>query len=438
MDCAETVATLAAFADHLEARRDALLQAWANAAETDPKLTTAATLSRIQFFDHIPSMLDALAAKLRATTLRDALDAAMDEAARADSHGLQRWQQGYNEQEVMREWVWLNSCLAQELELFASRHATVMAEAIASVAAVVSNFLVVGMSESVRQYAALQRGDAAARLAALEDAHRELASLEEQRARAWREAAHDLRGNVSIVQNLTCVIERASGLGAPPEQASIDMLHRSMDSLRALLDDLTAQARLDAGREQQQIAPFDASECLYELAAATRPIASQRGLYLHAVGPPALLVEGDRVKVCRIAQNLLLNAVQYTEQGGVKLTWEEAKPGGDRWMLSVEDTGPGLSGGAAAPLSHALDAATRDTQQLAQNASTNDIESDPTEKAAMLTSRSSPSGHPRGEGIGLAIVKRLCEVLDASLELQTEPGKGSTFRVTFPSRYVKG
>jgi len=42
---------------------------------------------------------------------------------------------------------------------------------------------------------------------------------------------------------------------------------------------------------------------------------------------------------------------------------------------------------------------------------------------------------PSGEGIGLSIVKRLCELLDAGLELVTEPGKGTTFRVTFPRRY---
>jgi K+-sensing histidine kinase KdpD len=42
-----------------------------------------------------------------------------------------------------------------------------------------------------------------------------------------------------------------------------------------------------------------------------------------------------------------------------------------------------------------------------------------------------------GEGVGLSIVKRLCELLDASLELQTTPGKGTTFRVMFPLRYTE-
>ena len=42
-----------------------------------------------------------------------------------------------------------------------------------------------------------------------------------------------------------------------------------------------------------------------------------------------------------------------------------------------------------------------------------------------------------GEGVGLTIVKRLCELLDASIELETSPGKGSTFRVILPRSYVR-
>jgi light-regulated signal transduction histidine kinase (bacteriophytochrome) len=46
-----------------------------------------------------------------------------------------------------------------------------------------------------------------------------------------------------------------------------------------------------------------------------------------------------------------------------------------------------------------------------------------------------PANEPPGEGVGLSIVKRLCELLEASLELATKPGHGSTFRVILPTRY---
>jgi signal transduction histidine kinase len=77
-----------------------------------------------------------------------------------------------------------------------------------------------------------------------------------------------------------------------------------------------------------------------------RPLATDRGLFLESHGPTALQVEGDAVKTRRIAQNLLLNAIKYTEQGGVRVSWEEVTAGElERWVLSVQDTGPGFADG---------------------------------------------------------------------------------------------
>jgi signal transduction histidine kinase len=392
-------------------------------------------LSRTQFYDHIPGMLDALHRRLESTTISDKLAATRDEATNAEGHGLQRWQQGYNEQEVMREWLWLNACLADELERYAADRPDLHPRVMSTAWRLVSQFLVGGMSESVSQYAHLQRADAAARLSTLEDAHRHLASLEQQRAEAWREATHDLRGNLSIVQNVASVLQIKSS-AAPVLEKSLHMLERSVASLHSLLNDLTTQARLDAGHERRDVRSFDAAEALSDLCSASQPMAAEHGLYLKADGPPTLVVEGDRVKVCRIAQNLLLNALQYTKHGGIKVTWEAAGSGTERWMLCVQDSGPGLGTQATTPLSVALDAATRDAQN-SESASTSPGNDGIPAPAPTLTSRSADESERPREGIGLAIVKRLCELLDAALELQTEPGRGSTFRVTFPSRYSK-
>jgi signal transduction histidine kinase len=426
---------LQALAAHLASRRAQILEAWSRAAQQDPQITAATTLSRSQFYDHIPAMLDALHRRIESTAVSEKLAAAHDEASDAEGHGLQRWQQGYNEQEVMREWLWLDACLADELHRYATDRHGLDAAVISYAWRLVSQFLVSGMSESVTQYAHLQRADAAARLRTLEDAHRHLASLEQQRAEAWREATHDLRGNLSIVQNVASVLQiKASA--EPPLEKSLHMLERSVASLHALLNDLTTQARLDAGRERRDVRPFDAAEALADLCSASQAMAAEHGLYLKAEGPPTLVVEGDRVKVCRIAQNLVLNAVQYTKHGGIKVTWESAGSAGERWMLCVQDSGPGLGTPSTTPLSVALDTATRDAQNSPSPATRGGDDKPP--PAQTLASRAAHESERPREGIGLAIVKRLCELLDAALELQTEPGKGSTFRVTFPSRYANG
>ena len=426
---------LGALAAHLRERRSAILEAWTRAAQTDPHLTTSTTLSRVQFYDHMPDMLEAIERKLRSTNLRYTLTAIQDESTNAEGHGLQRWQQGYNERDVMREWIWLNESLANELEAYATKRPGLSARVMSTASRTVSQFIVGAMSESVGQYATLQRADASARLRALEEAHRQLIELEKRRAEAWRDAAHDLRGNLSIVHNVATVLQR-KGSGAL--ETPLRMLERGVASLHALLEDLTTQARLDAGQEQRDLRLFDAAKLLSELCVNSQALAAERGLFLKAEGPEKLVVEGDRVKVARIAQNLLLNALRYTEQGGIRITWDTSPDGGARWVLSVEDTGPGLAKIATSPISKALEAATRDAQQIENRASETDDNTHEPSKQTSLQSPSALSVDVGGEGIGLAIVKRLCELLDASVELQTEAGKGTTFRVTFPAKYPKG
>ena len=424
---------LRALAAHLHAQRTRILEEWSRAAQLDPKITAVTTLSRAQFYDHIPNMLDALENRLQSTIIGDQLTAKQDETTHAEGHGLQRWQQGYNEQEVMREWVWLNACLGAELARYALGRPELPAAVMSTAWRLVSEFLVCGMSESVSRYAQMQRADANARLLTLEDAHRQLASVEQQRAEAWREATHDLRGNLSIVENVTYVMQLKGA-----SEKTLGLLGRSVASLTTLLNDLTTQARLDAGHETRDVRPFDAAAELAGLCASLAPLAAERGLFFDTEGPDALHADGDRVKVCRIAQNLIINALAYTQQGGVRVAWAEAEGSPRRWTLCVQDTGPGLDTGGTAPLSAALDAATREGQQVAHEAAKRGDPAPKPEPAPTLPSTSSRSASVSGEGIGLSIVKRLCELLDATLELQTRAGEGSTFRVTFPAHYAKG
>ena len=424
---------LAGLASYLRSRRAEILAAWSRSAQRDPEVTTSTTLSRVQFYDHIPAMLDALEESLRAARLHDSLVAKRDEANNAESHGLQRWQQGYDDREVMREWISLHACLADELERFARSRPTATQAALAAAWRRVSEFSLSGMSESVAQYAAVQRAEAAGRVSALEDALTQLAELERQRAEAWREATHDLRGNLSIVENVTYMMQLKG-----TSEKTLGLLGRSVASLTTLLNDLTTQARLDAGHETRDLRPFDAAAELAGLCASLAPLAAERGLFFDTEGPDALHADGDRVKVCRIAQNLILNALAYTRQGGVRVAWAEAEGTPRRWTLCVQDTGPGLDTGGTAPLSAALDAATREGQQVAREAAKRGDPAPEPAPAPTLPSNSSRSASVSGEGIGLSIVKRLCELLDATLELQTRAGEGSTFRVTFPAHYAKG
>ena len=425
-DATDIKTALAALARHLAARRPIILRNWQRSVEADPELTTSSHLSRAQFNDHIPQLLAAFERRLEARHPVEKEVAFEDERSSAAEHGVHRWQQGYHQRETIREWGHLHYWVLDELEDYALAHPALQATVMPIARRALLRLCSEGVCESAGSYERLQRSEAASRVRELEWALLQLQRLERQRAESWREAAHDLRGTVGVVANASSTLLHRAADERQRASAS-RTLQRSVESLRTLLTDMMDLARLEAGQEQLRFARFDAAALLRGYCDTVRPLAEQRGLFLRAEGPESLPVEGDGAKVQRIAQNLVLNALNVTQHGGLCLQWAARA---EHWLLCVQDTGPGFQAASpAAPLADAVLEATAESQQAESGA-------DP---APTLGSQSDPDA-PResaGEGIGLSIVKRLCELLDASLEMETAPGSGTTFRVVFPRRYAR-
>jgi signal transduction histidine kinase len=424
-----------ALAAHFEAAVPGLLAAWRAMIAADSQLTASNALPRSQLEDHLPGWLTAFAGVLAAVPGEPVADAA--EARNAEAHGLQRWQQGYDLHDVTREWGCLHRCLVAELERFAAAHPEVPAAACSEGRMKLAEQISEAMSTSAQRYFQLERIQAAGSVHDLERALADVRELEKKRGDLWQQAAHDLRGNLGVVSNV------AQGLAfrdlpADRRDEFVGLLSNNVSALRHLLDDVTVLARLQAGQEERRVAPFDGAELLRRLCDDVRPLADAKGLTLDCAGPDSLAVEGDAVKVRRIAQNLLLNALKYTRSGGVVLTWGEAAPGdARRWCLSVQDTGPGFHAGPGAPIVSALSPASHDDE-----ATTATADASATDAVPDATVPAPGDDDPRpihqspGEGIGLAIVKRLCDLLDAMVEIDTGAEQGTTVRVLLPRRYA--
>lgn len=438
IDSAKIKLELSFLAQYLSAQREAILRDWQRLVELDPGLTTSSSLSRAQFNDHIPQVLEAFERRLQAQDPAEKDEAFEQQKISAAEHGLHRWQQGYNQRETIREWGCLHYCILNELERYGQQHVELELTVMPLARRALVRLCGEGVCESAARYEQLQRTEAASRLRDLENALRQLQELERQRAEVWREAAHDLRGTVSVVSNASTLLAKQAAVNPNRTDAS-HILQRSVASLRDLLTDMTDLARLEAGQERRHIAPFDAAQALREFCDTVRPLASQRNLFLKGEGSQSLPVEGDSVKVLRIAQNLVLNALNATEHGGVRVLWEERSVSGvPQWLLSVQDTGPGFQWKSpSAPLERVLQQATQESHEVDANAERRGDATAHVDPAPTLRSQSysRDTVHLTGEGIGLSIVKRLCELLDASLELETSPGTGTTFRVIFPRAY---
>jgi signal transduction histidine kinase len=423
----------AALADHLRSRRSDILHAWRAAVVRDPTLSAGDSLPSAQLFDHIPAMLDHLERTIRgvpetaaagdaAPTMAPAAAALGDASAQASAaaHGLQRWQQGYDLRQVTRELGRLNECVVCELDDYAASHPAVSHSTMIMARRAWAASCSLAVEESVGKYFQLQQQEASGHVRDLEAALDEIKELEQNRADLWRQAAHDLRGNLGVVANATVGLAHG-GLRESARDDFVRILMRNVTNLHHLLDDVTNLARLQAGREQRRVEPFDATPLLQQLCEGIRPLAQERRLFLRCDGPAGFAADGDAVKVRRIAQNLILNAVKFTRQGGITVSWgNSGSDDGKRWELCVTDTGPGFQSASGSPLANALAA-----DSGAATAASADV----------LPFRPASSLRESGEGIGLSIVKRLCELLDASIELKSAAGVGTTFRILFPRQY---
>jgi signal transduction histidine kinase len=426
---------LDALSDHLSKQRETILQAWRKAAYADPEQTTARSLTRGQFNDHIPEVLDAFERKLRSRPGGAAAQAASIAQTQEEvKHGLHRWQQGYRLRELMHEWGHLQLCLFHEIEAFANAHSDFSHVAFATASREMITLVNEAISESAGQYERLQQAEAAGRVGDLQRALASVSELEQRRAKLIHQAVHDLRGDVQTVSSAADVL--SEGDIADTERAEFaSLLQQGVHSVSSMLGELMELARLEAGQEKRTLADFDAAALVTELCNLKQPFARERGLFLKAEGSSPFTVTGDAGKVRRLLQNLVLNALKYTVAGGVTVSWGEEKA---NWWLKINDTGPGVLSGPGAPMLIGLNEATASARESdVKNAATEGEASQVLTPSGGGSNAVRPDHQQAGEGIGLSIVKRLCELLDASLELASSPETGSTFRIVFPRHYKK-
>jgi signal transduction histidine kinase len=424
---------LEALAAHFAARRDAILESWRRRSLTDPGQHTVGALTKTQFNDHIPQVLAAFERKLRSRP--GGSRAALAEEKLQDEemkHGQQRWQQGYRLPELMREWGHLHISLAEEIDAFASGNPSWNLAALSTAHRELTHLINQGISESVDQFARMERSEAAGRVSDLELTIAHLQRLEQRRSQLIHQAVHDLRGDVQTVRNVADLLSDPKiEDGERVEFAG--MLQEGVDAVGKMLADLMDLARLEAGHEHRTIEPFDAGALLLELCRVARPTATVKQLYLRTDGPTSLPVEGDAHRVRRLLQNLLFNALKYTAKGGVVVSWGRDK---EQWWLAVKDTGPGLLAGPGAPLAINLREATATAREADVEAAQKEGRTSPVlDQKQAGTTTPTPGRQQVGEGIGLSIVKRLCDLLDASLELVSSSESGTTLRVVFPVSY---
>ena len=403
---------LSDLAAYLHNRRNAVLDKWRTACEQDPRLAHVVSLSREEFNNMLPALLEILESRLRSHP------DVVDPIQLAKAHGLHRWHKGRSLHDLMIELDYLYDILSEELHLFRQINPNADPMALLTAAEQIARLKSETMAGSATEYDVQQQLTAASRSNGLQQALDQLNQLSRNRTDLLRTSSHDLKGTLGVIQGAAFLLNQEGKTDEERGQL-VEMVNRNLGSIRTMLAQLTDLARLEAGQEKIDNHPFDAAQLLRELVAAVQPLADEKKLTLQADGPDTLPVTGDAVKVQRIMQNLLLNAIKHTPRGIVSVSW--SREGNYRWYVSVQDSGAGLPGGQVAMLARQLEPLPEQSSVFNRDPQQEDIDLPPADPSAT-------SAESVGEGIGLHIVKHLCDLLGANIDVETSPS-GTLVRI---------
>jgi signal transduction histidine kinase len=230
-----------------------------------------------------------------------------------------------------------------------------------------------------------------------------------QRSQFVASMTHELRTPIHGVQGLADVI--AAGVYGPvtdKQKEACASIKRSAQSLLGLVDDVLNLARAEANRIEARPSNIAIADLIERVTASVTWMIGTKKIELRSeVAPDLPFVQSDDRWLAHVLVNLVSNAVKFTPEGGSVIVRAYERSAQDAVILEVEDTGIGI--------------ARSDRERIFEPFRQADGDAD--------------SKGYGGVGLGLALVARLTDLLGAEVELDSDVGKGSTFRVIVPLDY---
>jgi signal transduction histidine kinase len=214
--------------------------------------------------------------------------------------------------------------------------------------------------------------------------------------------SHELKNPLNSIEGyLRMMQERQAGDQIGSYDEMIDRAIARIKGMRVLIMDLLDLTKIESGKKNREMQQIDLVKIAHISAETMGPMAIQMEVGIQLECPEEFMIQADPEEMEIILNNLISNAVKYNKIGGKVVC--RLKNSNKKLVIEVEDTGIGIP-----------------------------EEDIPTLFREFVRLRQKETKHIMGSGLGLSIVKRLIDLYDGTIEVESHPGKGSIFRVVLP------
>jgi hypothetical protein len=388
------------FSQALQDKIDIIVQNWIEAVRGDEQIESAKQLTYDSVRDSLPIVLQAMVTMLsqsEETDIQTLIEESLD-------HGGVRAQQGYDAQEIAREYRLLRQVIFDALE----------PELLKGSAAEVSRAYRLLDSALDEVIADCFKTYTQARFQELQELQNQLQLTNQELTRLVRASqdnlshlAHELKTPLTSIIGYSELFLRQRNNSqlkdSAPNLAHIDKVLSNGRRLLRLINDTLEISRYEAGRIKLQLTATNVRSAIGTVVEIIEPLANAKNLEIAVECDPVLdQVMTDYLRLQQIVTNLVSNAIRYTQAGTITIKTELLSD--KHWSICITDTGIGI--------------ASEDCDRIFM--------------PFFRADNSLGSLMPDSTGLGLAIVARLVNLLQGKIELVSEVGVGSSFTVIFP------
>ncbi len=223
---------------------------------------------------------------------------------------------------------------------------------------------------------------------------------DERKKEFLEDVSHELRTPISYVKGYSEALKAGLAKTSQDQERYLALIHREANRMERLVGDLLDLSRLDAEDFRLEMCPLPLAQLVEDCLEKYRPSLKQKGLLLNTELDPDIIVNADEGRIEQVIQNIVDNAINYTERGRITVLLSKHEKG---CILSIKDTGIGIP--------------REDIQRVTQRF------------FRVNKARTRSDG---GTGLGLAISNKLIKLHGGQLEIKSNLGKGTCISIILP------